>query len=679
MAEPAQAVPTQDEQVEPLVPYVSAAESPRELTVRAVVLGSLLSIVFGMVNAYAGLKIGITVSASIPAAILSMSVLRGILGREAPAWTGPLGRAIFGHATVLENNTAHAVASTGESLAGGVIFTMPALIFLARQFNVAPPSQLLMFLLGLSGGLLGLFMMIPLRRYLMVQEHGKLPFPEGTACAKVLIAGDKGGTSAIPVLIGGALGAAYDLSTDLFCAFRDTVTWTATRLHQATLSFQLNPLMLGVGYLIGLSSSFVMFAGGVLGWVILIPVFDWLSGAGHGTSLAAWLGVTADAYGPDDLWGPYVRFVGAGGVAFGGFLSLGRALPAILRSFGSGVRGFRQSGGAARARTDRDLPMPLVLTGIALVFLALALVPPFKLGWLEALLALVFCFFFVVVSSRMVGMIGSTSQPVSGMTIAALLSSSFIIAHLEGSGPPQMFAAMTVGVIVCVAVCLSGDLSQDLKTCTLVGGTPWVVQSGQIVGTLSAALRAGFVLLLLDARYHLGSTALPAPQATLMATLVQGTFGGQLPWGLLGLGALIALAAEVAGLGGLAFSIGLYLPIATSASFIFGGVIAWALKRKHPGKRHALPDEKATLLSSGFIAGYALMGIAVAFIGVAADQVPAHPSLAPFAWLSEHAVLRAKFELGALEDLITVVPFAALGFLLWWYSNRPEAAPPPAA
>ncbi len=661
------------DKIEPLKPYIPADESPRELTVRALVLGSLLSILFGMVNAYAGLKIGLTVSSSIPAAILSMSVLRGILGREPPAWLGPIGRGLFGRATILENNTAHAVASTGESLASGVIFTVPALMFLARDFHRPGPSQTLIFLLGLSGGLLGLLMMIPLRRYLMVDEHAVLPFPEGTACAKVLIVGDKGGRRAIPVLIGGVLGGLYDLSTDLFSAFRDTVTWTAARLHQATISFQFNPLMLGVGYLIGLETSLVFLYGGIVGWVLLIPFFDWLATSGAGTSLAHWLAVAPGSLGPDDTWSNYVRYVGAGGVAFGGFLSLGRALPSIGRSFASGIRGFsRAEERGPRERTDRDLPLPFVVVGVVAVALGLWLIPPFELGPLEAFLALVFSFFFVVVASRLVGLIGSTSQPVSGMTIAALLSSCFIISHVRGTGPGPMFAAMTAGTVVCVAICLATDLSQDLKTCTLLGGTPWVVQSGQILGTLSAALRAGFVLLLLDTRYHLGSPALPAPQATLMATLVHGTFGGHLPWGLLAIGAVLALGAELIGWGGLAFSIGLYLPVATSASFIFGGLIAWALRKRHSKESFFAADEKATLFSSGLIAGYALLGIAVAFIGVAADQAAAHPAFTPFAWIMAHVTVRSTFNLGALEDLITIVPFALLALLLWRVANRPE-------
>jgi putative OPT family oligopeptide transporter len=315
-----------------------------------------------------------------------------------------------------------------------------------------------------------------------------------------------------------------------------------------------------------------------------------------------------------------------------------------------------------------------VIAGVLVVALGLWLIPPFELGPLEAFLALIFSFFFVVVASRLVGLIGSTSQPVSGMTIAALLSSCFIIAHVRGTGPGPMFAAMISGTVVCVAICLATDLSQDLKTCTLLGGTPWVVQSGQVLGTLSAALRAGFVLVLLDSRYHLGSTALPAPQATLMATLVKGTFGGHLPWGLLAIGAVLALGAELIGWGGLAFSIGLYLPVATSASFIFGGLIAWTLRKRHSEKTFHAADEKATLLSSGLIAGYALFGIAVAFIGVAADQAKEHPAFAPFAWIMGHVTVRGAFTLGPLEDVITIVPFALLAWLLWAVANRSEAS-----
>jgi putative OPT family oligopeptide transporter len=287
----------------------------------------------------------------------------------------------------------------------------------------------------------------------------------------VLIVGDKGGRRAIPVLIGGVLGGLYDLSTDLFSAFRDTVTWTATRLHQATISFQLNPLMLGVGYLIGLETSLVFLYGGIVGWVLLIPFFDWLATSGASTSLgqllAHWLAVAPGSLGPDDTWEHYVRFVGAGGVAFGGFLSLGKALPSIGRSFASGIRGFARSeegaeGKQQRERTDRDLPLPFVVVGVGAVALGLWLIPPFELGPLEAFLALIFSFFFVVVASRLVGLIGSTSQPVSGMTIAALLSSCFIISHVRGTGPGPMFAAMTAGTVVCVAICLATDLSQDL-------------------------------------------------------------------------------------------------------------------------------------------------------------------------------------------------------------------------
>ncbi|MHB8418510.1 MAG: OPT family oligopeptide transporter [Myxococcales bacterium] len=743
MAEPALAAePTRVEPVDvtrapgtgpgSLPTYVPADQSPREFTLRAVLLGSFLSIVFGMVNAYAGLKIGITVSASIPSAILSMSVLRGLLGRPPPRFLGAVGRWLFGRDTILENNAAHAVASTGESLAGGIIFTAPALIFLARDAQalgqkIPGPSQTLLFLLGLTGGLLGLLMMIPLRRYLMVEEHATLPFPEGTACAKVLIAGDRGGASAIPVLIGALVGAAFDGLTDLATAFRDTVTWTASSLHQATVSFQLNPLMLGVGYLIGLEASAIMLWGGLIGWVLLIPLFDWIAQApaGLGASLAqllsvpglcaaadpcavaSWFGAhtllcqaphalgagtaaaCTPALDPDGLWSHYVRYVGAGGVAMGGFVSLTRALPVIGRSFSAGIKGFKRGSGERRARTDRDLPTWLTLAGSGAVGLALWLMPPFHLGLLEALLAVAFAFFFVVVSARMVGLIGTTSQPVSGMTIAALLVTAVILAHVRGPGIAPMIAAMTVGVVVCIAICLSGDLSQDLKTCTLVGGTPWVVQTGQMVGTLSAALRAGWVLWILDARYHLGSAALPAPQATLMATLVQGTFGGHLPWGLLLFGAGLALIAEAVGWGGLTFSIGLYLPMATSASFIFGGVIQWWLKRRHSrmlrpsasARRPPEPsssdneaaykdaDERATLLSSGMIAGYALMGIAVAFIGVAADQAAGHSFLRVFAWIEAHATLRSPGS-GPLEDVLTLLPFAAITALLVWFAAR---------
>ncbi|BDG10247.1 OPT family oligopeptide transporter [Anaeromyxobacter paludicola] len=693
----------------PLVPYVPPDRVLRDFTFRAVALGVLLSIVFGMVNAYVGLRIGLTVSASIPSAVLSMAVLRGI----------------FKNGTILENNVTHAVGSTGESVAAGVIFTLPALLFLGVRLS---PFQI--FLLGAVAGLLGLLMMIPLRRGLMVEEHGTLPFPEGTACAKVLIAGDKGGTTARPVILGGLVGIGYKLATGAFSLWKDSVTWTFAALHKATIGFDLSPLMLGVGYLIGPRVAGEMLAGGVLGFCVLIPFFD----AAAGTGLGAALGVAPEAAGwsalggEHSLWSEYVRYVGAGGVAFGGMVSLLRALPTIGSSFrgglaaiGAGGDGAKRAGGAGglglvrpallalglfavlsaglRAvpalaiggvpvweklgagdaalmagivaaiafaatwslswlsrsslpRNDRDLPIPVVLGGALLLSLGLWLVPQLGLDLLGTVVAVVFSFFFVVVSARMVGLIGTTSQPMSGMVITALLATTVLFKVLGRTGPETMTMVILVGAVVSITISMSGDLAQDLKTGALIGTAPAHLQVGQMIGTVAAALRAGSVLLLLDAAYGLGSKLLPAPQARLMATIVRGVMEGRLPWRLMLLGVAICVVAwAVFKVSPLTFAIGLYLPITTSAPLVFGGLVSLLLARrvKDPA-RHAEADERATLAASGMIAGDALTGIAIAALTVTG--------------LSDKLALRALGE-GPLEDLVAVAPFAVAAFYLY--------------
>ncbi len=698
-----------------LVPYVAPGHSLREFTFRAVLLGVALSLVFGMVNAYVGLRIGLTVSASIPSAVLSMAVLRGL----------------FKTGTVLENNVAHAVGSTGESVAAGIIFTLPALLFLGVSLS---PFQV--FLLGAVAGLLGLLLMIPLRRGLMVEEHGVLPFPEGTACAKVLIAGDQGGTTARPVVLGGLLGVGYRLATGAFSLWKDSAVWTAGFLHKATIGFDLSPLMLGVGYLIGPRVAGVMLAGGALGFVVLIPAFDAMAG----TALGGALGVAPDAStwpvlgGPHSLWGDYVRYVGAGGVALGGVVSLAKAVPTVGRSLGSGLAALRSTGrveeavgglflpALARAaivfaalalalravpgisagggrvplweqlgwgeaalmaglfalvafaamtglaalrrsplpQNEQDLPMPVVAGGVLVLALGLWLVPQLGLDLLGTAVAVFFAFFFVVVSARMVGLIGTTSQPVSGMVITALLATVVLFKALGRTGQASMAAVILVGAVVCIAIALSGDLAQDLKTGTLIGAKPAYLQVGQMIGTVAAALRAGAVLLLLDSAYQLGSAKLPAPQAKLMATIVRGVMEGQLPWKLMAAGAVLALGAELAGVSALAFAIGLYLPVTTSAPLIFGGLVSWLLHRRSPDPaRLAERDERATLLASGMIAGDALTGIAIAALTVSG--------------LSASLALRSPGE-GLGEDLLAIAPFALSAIYLYRAAMRGRAA-----
>ncbi len=611
------------------VPYVSADTQMAELTPLAIALGVVLSLTFGMVNAYLGLKIGLTVSASIPSAVLSMTVLRGLLRRG----------------TVLENNVVHAVASTGESLAAGVIFTIPALIFLDLH-----PSAFDIFLIGVTAGILGILLMIPFRHALTVEEHGTLPFPEGTACAQVLMAGDRGGVTARPVFLGIALGAVYQFAMRGLSLWRDAVSFTATQLHKATFGMELSPLFLGVGFLVGPRIAGTMLAGGVLGWSILLPWFDAIGGGPLGTMLGV---PNLQELGATDIWSRYVRYVGAGAVTAGGISAVLRAAPIMIAAVARLRPGTRRAS-AATPRTERDLPTPLIIGGVAALTLGIWLVPAFHLSLVATLLAVVFSFFFVVVSGRIVGLVGTTSQPVSGMTITALLGTTFCLAALGERGPAGIAACITVGALVAISIALAGDLAQDLKTGALLGATPRHLQVGQMIGVVAAALRAGSVLFLLHAAYTLGSPALPAPQAKLMATLVMGVMEGNLPWALMALGAVLALVAEMLGVIPLAFAIGLYLPITTTAPLILGGVLRAVVDR-----RGTPLADRPVLFASGLIAGDALMGIGIAGLTVSG--------------LTSAIAMRTPGSAGdGLEALFTITPFLILVGMLAWNARREE-------
>jgi putative OPT family oligopeptide transporter len=603
-----------------------------EFTVRAVVLGTVLSVAFGMVNAYLGLKIGLTVSASIPSAVLSMAVLRGVLRRG----------------TVLENNVVQTIASTGESLAAGVVFTIPAMLFIGLD-----PSGFRIFLLAATAGLLGVLMMIPARHTLTVAEHGRLPFPEGTACAEVLIAGDRGATAARPVFVGLILGGLYQFAVRALHLWRETLFFSSSTLHKVSFGAELTPLFLGVGYLVGLRIALIMLSGGLLGWIVLIPLFDLLGSTGPG----AFLGISSEIAKMDawQIWQTHVRFVGAGAVACGGAASIFRSFPEMLRSIRTALA--HPGAGAARddaSRTEKDLPLPGVFVAVIVLFLAIWLIPAFEMGLAQTILAAVFSYFFVVVSARMVGLIGNTSQPISGMTITALLGTAFLL-HLIGyEGQSGMAAALSVAAIVCIATAVAGDVSQDLKCGALVGATPRSLQLGEIIGAVTSAVRLGWVLFLLHQAYTIGSEILPAPQAKLMATLAEGVMSGELPWHLLFLGAVLAALVELMRVPSLPFAVGLYLPITTTGSLIAGGVLA------HWHKRKGHNQEPATLLASGLIAGDALVGILIAGLVVSG-------------WHRIFA-LRTPAEGTILEVVLTVLPFVAMMLLLERTSRTPPIA-----
>jgi putative OPT family oligopeptide transporter len=572
-------------------PYTGHAVTIPEFTLRSVLTGALIGIVFGAANAYLGLKVGMTVSASIPAAVIAIALSRFFRSRP----------------TVLENNMVQTVGSAGESLAAGIIFTIPALIVLGFM-----PELSKIFALAVVGGLLGVLFMIPLRRYLMIGEHGKLPFPEGTACAEVLVAGDAGGSRVSRILAGLGIGALYKFLMEGLRLWPDRPVWNIRGVEGAQVGGEVTPALLGVGYVIGPRISGIMLAGGAVAWLVLIPIIKMV---GHGLTEPLYPATVPIAeMGPGEIWNNYIRYIGAGAVAFGGLVTLIKAIPTMISSFGAGFRELlgRSSGETEVVRTSRDLPTKLVLWGAVLLGIVAWLLPAIPVNAVGALLIVVFSFFFVTVSSRIVGLVGSSSNPASGMTIATLLATSLIFLGMGWTGKAGMIGAISVGAVVCIAICIASDTSQDLKTGFLVGATPRRQQIGEVIGVLSSALAIGWVVFFLHRAYGIGSDRLPAPQAVLMSMVVKGVLTQSLPWTLVFIGAFMAACVELLGIPSLPFAVGLYLPIRLSTPIMTGGLVRLMVERTRDPERRHMRRERGVLYSSGLIAGGALMGIGVA-------------------------------------------------------------------
>jgi putative OPT family oligopeptide transporter len=583
-------------------PYIPASASPAEFTLRAILLGAFFGLVFGASTVYLGLRAGLTVSASIPIAVLAISVLKR-----------------FGGSTILENNIVQTIGSAGESVAAGVVFTIPALIFFGERgqsfFN-----YLQITLLAFAGGILGVLMMVPLRRALIVKEHGILPYPEGTACADVLIAGERGGALARTVFLGLGAGALWKSLSWIFQIFPTAIGRSLSRtgvLPNATLNVDISPEYMGVGYVIGPRIAGVMFAGGVLSWLVLLPL---LSIMGNYLTVpfppVPASGLRIDQMTPNQLWSAYIRYTGAGAVLAAGLITLARTIPTIVSSFRESLKDFSAKTGApARLRTERDIPMTVVLVGTLRLAIFLAAVPgmPTHGTALASVLVIVFGFFFVTVSSRIVGLIGSSSNPVSGMTIATLILTCTIFVALGWSGDWYSPVALCVGAVVCIAAANAGATSQDLKTGYIVGATPMYQQYGLVIGVLVSALIIGYTTLYLHKAMVIGSNALPAPQATLMATIIKGLLSQNLPWGLVLVGVFISVTLELCGIHSLSFAVGSYLPIATTAPIFAGGLVRSYVERK-TGTAEESEVGSGTLFSSGLIAGGSLAGILYAVL-----------------------------------------------------------------
>lgn len=625
----------------PFTPHTPPHELAPEFTLKAVLAGIAFGILFGAANTYLGLRAGLTVSTSIPVAVMTVALFRA-LGR------------ISGPPHVLEANMSQTIGSASSSVASGALFTLPALFLWGFD-----PKLLQMTMLVLLGGLLGVLFMVPLRRLLIVREHGNLPYPEGTACSEVLLASTRGGGRGRLVFAGLGAGAFYKLCGAGLHLWPERLRLSLPWPPRAEVSADVSAALSGVGYILGFRVATVMVSGGLLSSLVLIPALA-IWGAGREVPLYPEPEALIRDMSASQLWTRYIRYIGAGAVAMGGLLTLLRSIPTMVESFRIGAREIRSrvSGGAdLLPRTDRDLPFGFVVGGIILLALVIAAVPH-VLGSVEsiavrvagAVLITVFAFFFVTVSSRIVGLVGVTSNPTSGMTIAALLGTSFVFQLAGWTDDIGKIAALTVGTVVCTAASISGDMSQDLKTGFLLGATPRKQQVGELIGVLTSAVFVCLTLLVLDRAYDFGSKELPAPQANLMKIVIEGVLQAELPWMLVGIGAGLALAAQLLRLPVLAFAVGVYLPVSTMVPVFLGGLLRRILERRSPDAATAeRRREYGTLFASGLVGGEGLVGVGIAAVAFA---LGAPPKGIGSAWA------------GSFQQLVSLVALAGLLVLL---------------
>lgn len=620
-------------------PYISNDEKSPQLSLRALILGLSCALIFGAGNMYLGLKVGMTVTAAIPSVIVAIAFVKKIFRNGSP----------------LETTIVQSIAASGDALMNGVIFTVPALIFLF------PNSSLFTLFLysgigAFIGAILGIFFTIPLRELLTVREHNTLPYPEGKACANLIIAGDKGGETASPVIWGIGVSSFTQFLSQGLRLWKIDPFWSFKSLGKASIGFETTPIMMGVGYIIGFRIALTMFAGGVLAWFFLIPLFNAIGG----TRIGEIISVSQDINQMDswEIWSNYIRFVGAGAVATGGIISAIKVLPSIYKTLKPIFKNLLSRNEMISEDHGKDIPFPAILLSILVLLFILVFLPSWNLNFGSALTIIVFAFIFSAVSARMVGLIGTTSQPVSGLTIASLMLASVFLFIFGYSGDSGKLAALTVGVTIATAICNSGGLSQDLKTALYIGNSPLKIQIAEILGAGFSATLAGLILIALHKAYTLGSSSFPAPQGRLLQTIIDGIMGGTLPWRLLFVGAIFALIAEFIGISSLSFAIGLYLPISTSSSLIFGGIINSLIKRKVKEGDYEKADKRATLFSSGLIAGGAIIAVFIALLKILGwlDRISLSFILEKYDWLSSG---------------ISILVFAFFGFLIYkWALKR---------
>jgi len=638
-------------------PFIAANQLIPEFTLRAIIMGAIFGIIFGAASVYLGLKVGLTVSASIPIAVLAISVFKKL-----------------GNASILESNIVQTIGSAGESVAAGVVFTVPALLFLAGGREYFHYFQI--FVLALAGGILGVLFMIPLRRSLIVKEHGNLPYPEGTACADVLIAGEKGGSLAQKVYYGVGIAFLYKLLMSILGFWKDVPAYVLGKnsaLPNATISGEITPELLGVGYIIGPRIAGIMAAGGVLSWWVLIPLITML-GSGLTTVFPPEATKLISQMSADEIWGRYIRYIGAGAVTFGGLMTLIKTLPTIVSAFRDSFKDLRESRNenVEKSRTEKDIPLVYVLIGSVALVVFMTLIPNLPTNLLSAVMIVVFGFFFVTVSSRIVGLIGSSSNPISGMTIAALMATSLIFVGIGWTGDIYQPIALVVGSIVCIASANAGATSQDLKTGYILGATPIKQQIGLIIGVLASTLAIGFTLTLLEHSIGVGAPTpehphpLPAPQALLMATLIKGLLSHNLPWGLVLTGMGISAVMELCGISSLAFAVGAYLPLSSTTPIFVGGIVKWIADKMNKSGEAESDIGPGALFSSGLIAGGAVTGIIIAvLIGVNMGAGPDGKLIS----LADKLNTGIGEGMGAMGDLVSLGFFMLLAFILYKFAT----------
>jgi putative OPT family oligopeptide transporter len=608
-------------------PYVPSEQSVAEFTPKAIALGVFFGLLFGAATVYLALRAGLTVSASVPIAVLAIAVFKKI-----------------GKSTILENNIVQTIGSAGESVAAGTVFTVPALLFLAggdQFFNYIQITILAIF-----GGIIGVLFMIPLRRALIVKEHGKLPYPEGTACADVLIAGEKGGNLAKMVFAGVGVSLLYKVLYGVLGLWNEVSTFFSTRRESlypsSTLDVAVTPEYLGLGYIIGPRISSELFSGGLLAWMALIPLIAIFVPEARLVQDLENLGFSAAWRANNNyanwIYRAYIRYIGAGAVACAGVMTLIKTLPTIASAFKESMKSFgeRRTGGSAK-RTEQDMGMGVVIFGSLGILIILAILPgfphgPFPGSLLMSALIVVFGFFFVTVSSRIVGIIGTSSNPISGMTIATLMATCVVFVVIGWKGDVYQAVALSVGAVVCIAAANAGATSQDLKTGFLVGATPKAQQFGFIIGVVTSAFVIAITLFMLDRTYRgpnelhgIGGPQLPAPQATLMATIIKGLLAQNLPWAPVLVGVFLAFMAQLAGAHALSWAVGAYLPVSTTAPIWIGGMmkalVDWWRKKKEGAVGEESELSSGMLYATGLVAGGSLGGVLIAFLAFVGDTV----------------------------------------------------------